>query len=140
MSIMYQPAVNLTKPIGPGEFSKNTHRSHLGARTKKTEEDSGPAEPTRGFVPVLEHLEHGCHLSAGIDCLVLDDDEFILRRAVYLDNAVERVGRIGRDDVEPRPILVQDELVAGETRGSGGRRHAHRGVRRFRLLLLLLLG
>jgi hypothetical protein len=136
---MYQPAVNLTKPIELG-----VQRMHMTmvteTLTKEAEEDPGPSEPTRGLVPILEHLEHGSHLPAGIYSLVFDDDKLVLRRTVNLDDAVERFRRIGRDDVEPGAVLIQYELVTRETRGGGGRRsHAHRSVRRFRLVLLLLL-
>ena len=66
------------------------------ARTKEVEEDLGP---TRGLVPIFEHFELDGHLSAGIDILVLDDDELVLRCAINLDNAVERIGRVGCDEV-----------------------------------------
>ena len=49
---------------------------------------------------------------------------------------MERVGRVGLDDVEAGAVLVQDELVACET-GRGG--HAHRGVRRLGLLVQMLM-
>ena len=100
------------------------------ARTKEAEEDPGPSESTRSLIPILEHLKHGSHLPTGIYGLVFDDDELDLRRTVYLDDAVERVRRVGRDDVEPGPVLIQDELVARET-CSGGCCHcdAHGGVR-----------
>lgn len=102
----------------------------IEARTEEAEEDPGPSEPTRGFIPILEHLEHGIHLPTGIYGPVVDNDELVLRRTVYLDDAVERLGRVGRDDVEPRPVLIQDELVTRETCGGGCcRRHAHGGVR-----------
>jgi hypothetical protein len=107
---MYQPAVNLTKPIDEGVQLWHTTMA-AETRTEEAEEDPGPSEPTRGLVPILEHLEHCSHLPASIGSLILDDDELVLRRAVNLDHAVQRVRRVGRDDVEPRPVLIQDELV-----------------------------
>ena len=117
---MYQPAVNLTKPIHiVSQKLKPIHHRVGGkadaTRTDDAKEDLGFAEPTRRLVPILEHLEHGRHLPTGVHRLVLDNHELILRRAVDLDDLVERVGRVGRDDVEPRPVLVQDELVARQT-------------------------
>lgn len=126
---MYQPAVNLTKPMN----RLREHRSQLHqqgrTRTDDAKEDLGLSEPARGLVPILEHLEHGGHLPARIHRLVLDDHELLLRRTIDLDDAVQRVGRVGRDDVEPRPVLVQYELVArqiGRRRARGAAPARHR--------------
>jgi hypothetical protein len=94
------------------------------AHTDNAKENLGFAEPSRGLVPVFEHLEHGRHLPPGVHRLILDNHKLVLRRAVDLDDPVERVGRVGRDDVEPRPVLVQYEFVARQiaaARATGSR-------------------
>ena len=117
------------------------HRGE-GTRTDDAKENLGPAESTRSLVPILEHLEHGSHLPTAIYSLVLNDHKLVLRRAVDLDDPMQRIGRVGRDDIEPRPVLIQDKLVERQTRGrdattttTTSTTSAHRRP----LLLLLLL-
>ena len=110
-----------------------------GRRTDNAKENLGPAKSTRGLVSIFEHLEHGSHLPTAIHRFVLDDHKLILRRAVDLDDPMQRIGRIGRDDVEPQPILIQDELVERERRGRCAPTTSTTAAHRRPLLLLLLL-
>ena len=139
---MYQPAVNLTKPIDreplydPVQAGRDSNR---GTRTDDAKEDLGPAKSAGGLVPIFEHLEHRGHLPTAIQRFILDDHKLILRRAVDFDDPMQRIGRVGRDDVEPRLVLIQDELVERERRGRCAPTTSTTAAHRRPLLLLLVL-
>lgn len=69
-------------------------------RTRDTEEHPCSSQTTAVLIPILEHFEHRAHLLTTVDRFVLNGSKLILRRPVYLDDTMARVGCIGGNDVE----------------------------------------
>ena len=115
---MYHPAVNLTNP--DDAFLARLARVRGRRLTGNARDDSVFAYATGPLVSVIEHLEHGAHLFSAVIGVVLDDLQVDWRCAVDFDDAVARVGRIGRDDVKAQLVLVQNELVEYAARHGRG--------------------
>lgn len=78
----------------------------LVQRTCNTEYYACLSKPARSLVTILQHLEHVAHLLAAIVGVVFDNDNFSVRGAVNLDNAVARVRGIRGNDIEAQFVFV----------------------------------